>query len=75
MSPVQNMISHCFRYSRILVLFLLFSIPFLSCNKNEIKCEGCGKDTPWSNNESSYCYPTKAECEAAEGGKTCEKCR
>jgi hypothetical protein len=56
----------------ILTVIILFFL--LSCNKNEIKCEGCDKDTPWSNSESSYCFPTEDACIAATE-HACEKCR
>jgi hypothetical protein len=69
-------IAYCFKkFTRAFLLVMLMLFPLISCNKNEIKCEGCDKDTPWSNNNSSYCYPTQDECEAAEPGSKCEKCR
>ncbi len=60
-----------FRYGFIF-LFLL-NIVMLSGCEAKIDCKGCDKEAPWSNIESDYCYPTKAQCEATEG-KECEKC-
>jgi hypothetical protein len=58
---------------RLICLSILVSIAIISCSKKE-KCEGCDSDTPWSNLDASYCYPTKAACEA-ETELECEKCR
>ncbi len=55
------------------ILIILLSLAFYGCKKDKQKCEGCDRDAPWSNWESSYCYPTELEC-VTETEKDCEKC-
>jgi hypothetical protein len=75
MIPVRIQKMHKQPFSLILIFFVLLTMAFLSCaNKDEIKCEGCDKDTPWSNSESYYCYSSRDSCEIASG-KECEKCK
>jgi hypothetical protein len=74
MKPHKTRLRSIVNSSGLILRIGLLMMVVIGCKKNEVKCEGCDKDTPWSKNESSYCYPTKEDCEAVEG-EGCEKCR
>lgn len=58
----------------LLTLIVTIILGFASSCSEDVKCNGCYEDTPWSSTESDTCYPDEASCAAEEGDGVCEKC-
>ena len=58
----------------ILCTSIVTCIGLLSSCEELILCDGsCSDSNPWSNDHTSYCYHSKAECEY-DTGYTCTTC-